>query len=720
VEVLRGPQGTLYGGSSQGGTIRFITPQPSLTRYSAYTRGEVSSVKGGDLSYEGGLAVGGPIVQDKLGFHASTFYRKTGGYTDYVDPLTPGFPTRIENGDDGDTTALQAAITWAATERGRVTLNYYSSYVHTGDQSAGSHVLESNTPIVVNQSCYRVAPAPTVTGNPAPVACNSAGVTYVRRGATLGPFNNLGPNDTFERITQPSNTYTFLPSLVVDYDFDKMTFKSATSFIHDQTKGLTLLNAQWTRITIDGTYGNLPLRPGLPLNWIDPAISNAAGIVRSKNQRYGMTQEFRFSSAANATPFNWVGGIFFSNIRGTSYYDSFEDPTRVAMAAYGINTFQRFGVGQTTSPAPGGSTSNRYQTLKDTEIAAFGEGNYFITDKLKVTAGLRWSRVSFSYHQELWGSINGSLDPRTVTCGITDGSVSESPITPKLGLQYQATENDMFYVSASKGYRPGGVNTPLSETICGPRVAQLGLTIPGLPTTYNSDTVWSYEGGAKVAVFGNRLRVNSSVFRIDWTNVQLPVTLGGGCGQVFSINAGTARSEGFDLEAQARIFRGLTANLAVGYTNARYVETATIGTGPTAPVVAVGGQKFVMPPWSATISFRYDFQVADKNAYVRVEDRYQAKYTRNYLGTTAYSPDTTKGAPRNIVNARVGVEFRGFDVNLFVNNVGNYKSGNRSGGRSGCSGTTGDFCTSYTNFNPIYSMESPRPREIGLQAAYRY
>src|SRR5262249_40355630 len=160
-------------------------------------------------------------------------------------------------------------------------------------------------------------------------------------------------------------------------------------------------------------------------------------------QRFGLTEELRFSSAGSARPFSWVGGIFFSNIRGTSFYDSFEDPDRVAMAAYGETSLQRFGLGSTRTPAPGGSTSNRYQTLKDTEIAAFGEGNYYITEKLKATAGIRASRVTFSYHQELWGTINGSLDPAKVTGGLTDGSVSESPITPKVGLQYQATENDM-------------------------------------------------------------------------------------------------------------------------------------------------------------------------------------------------------------------------------------------------------------------------------------
>ena len=88
IEVLRGPQGTLYGGSSEGGTIRFIEPAPSLVRYSAQARVEVSSTQYGDPSYEGGVAVGGPIVQDKLGFRATVYDRHTGGYIDLVNPYT--------------------------------------------------------------------------------------------------------------------------------------------------------------------------------------------------------------------------------------------------------------------------------------------------------------------------------------------------------------------------------------------------------------------------------------------------------------------------------------------------------------------------------------------------------------------------------------------------------------------------------------------------------
>ena len=115
VEVLRGPQGTLFGAGSEGGTIRFITPAPSLTRYSAYARSEVSGTEHGDPSYEAGLAVGGPIVQDVLGFRASLWARHDGGYVDRIDQdpeLT--HPSVEKNANWDDTVVGRLALTWAS------------------------------------------------------------------------------------------------------------------------------------------------------------------------------------------------------------------------------------------------------------------------------------------------------------------------------------------------------------------------------------------------------------------------------------------------------------------------------------------------------------------------------------------------------------------------------------------------------------------------------
>jgi len=88
VEVLRGPQGTLFGAGAEGGAVRFITPEPGLEKYSGYARAELGQTVNGAPSYEAGAAVGGPIVDDKLGFRVSAWGRTDGGYIDRVSPDT--------------------------------------------------------------------------------------------------------------------------------------------------------------------------------------------------------------------------------------------------------------------------------------------------------------------------------------------------------------------------------------------------------------------------------------------------------------------------------------------------------------------------------------------------------------------------------------------------------------------------------------------------------
>src|SRR5690606_38272137 len=111
VEVLRGPQGTLFGGGSQGGTIRYIQPQPSLTDYSAYVRSQYITTRDADPTYEVGFAAGGPIVEDKLGFRASVITRDSGGYIDLTDYRTGA--VYKDNANDGEINMGRLALAWA-------------------------------------------------------------------------------------------------------------------------------------------------------------------------------------------------------------------------------------------------------------------------------------------------------------------------------------------------------------------------------------------------------------------------------------------------------------------------------------------------------------------------------------------------------------------------------------------------------------------------------
>ena len=767
IEVLRGPQGTLFGGSSMGGTIRFIQPQPSLTRYSANVRLEGSTTHYGGGNYEGGVAVGGPIVKDKLGFRFTAFNRHTSGYIDLVDPYTLG--VKFKDANSSNNSSYRLAVALQPTERLRATLSLYTTRTEVAD-GQDAYLEPLNRTLTTPSYCYNVPAANTLftSSAPAPIACPAvlSPTQYRRPSQTYGPFN-FGPFQNFGQNQETSRTATIFttPSLTLEYEFPNMSVKSITSYIEDQTTSLSFEAAQVTNVNgYTDRNGNF-FSPGatVPFTGTTANVTGSAALYSpfpfyagpfySKNNRWGLIQELRFSSSGNAKPFSWVGGVYFSNIRGHTAYTLVEDLDTIARTLFGVaDATQRYNeriplaAGQTCANLtlrPGTRTANvagaclvgigtlpgnvftiRDQRVKDVEVAAFGEANYWITDKLKATAGLRLSRVSFDYTQINFGAVAGWLVPTVANTGITKGNPTQSPITPKVGLQYQLTEDNMIYANASKGFRAGGVNVPLPEAICGPGLALIGLTTRDAPTEFGSDSVWSYEAGGKFRL-GNRMQVNASVFRIDWSDVQLTVAIPG-CGPTFIQNAGTARSEGMDLQAQGRIIGGLTANLAFGYTNARYTET---GSGPKpangSPATAVvnKGDKFPVPVWTSSLGVQYDFTLLGGNkSYVRADWQHASKYLGGLgPGVNSYAPDIRNRPPTDQVNARIGLTLARYDVMIFANNLLDSRDTLiRGGGRSGCTPNTDAACTTFSTFNPFTSITTFRPRTIGVQLNYRY
>ena len=123
IEVLRGPQGTLFGAGSEGGTVRYITTQPSLTKSSIYSREEVSYTEGGAPSYEAGVAGGMPLIDGTLGVRATVWYRRDGGWIDHIDPVS--LATTEKNANFDETTLIRLAAVWAPNDKLTVTPSYY-------------------------------------------------------------------------------------------------------------------------------------------------------------------------------------------------------------------------------------------------------------------------------------------------------------------------------------------------------------------------------------------------------------------------------------------------------------------------------------------------------------------------------------------------------------------------------------------------------------------
>ncbi|MEO6340003.1 MAG: TonB-dependent receptor [Caulobacteraceae bacterium] len=736
VEVLKGPQGTLYGGSSEGGTIKFITPAPSVTRYSAYGKAEINSTYMGSMGFTGGVAVGGPIVQDKLGFRASIYYNHIGGWVDHLDRNANGAVLESDTNKANQRSA-RLAVLWKPTERLSITPSVYMAY----DKKADSDGVYIDMAQYTVPTKYYSAPLAggtfTRLNVTTPPVVNPPNGLITAPGYTVGPYNFLtsakygslvntlvGENyaSTIKStpVKTPRTSTLFLPSLTLQYDFDHMQVKSITSYFNDRAKGISQLVMQEPiSASTTNQAGFTSSTPGpLGLSSFNPYTPLFSALYYNKSARSGISEELRFASEPNAKPFNWVAGLYFSSYHQHSYAYDLEDANTLYLSMFGVTEDRRYVSTIAGRPFAGYTDqSDRESKLNENEIAGFGEVNWFLTSRLKLNAGVRVSRNQLNYY-----TAGGGLQapPSSVT-----GTTTESPITPKFGVSYQITDDDLLYFNAAKGYRPGGVNAPIVKGgRCDADLANLG--IDSTPATFDSDTVWSYEGGAKVKLFGNRASLAGSVYYIKWNKPQINFTLPL-CVAAYTTNAGEAISKGFDLQGNVKIVPGLTGNFNVGYTNSYYPESilgpANANTGVRATLVNSGDHQVGVPKWQAAAGLQYDFDVMGHGAYMRVDYQYVGKAPQSLgPGTSGYAPDAFYTRVNEFVNLRLGVNYRGVDFSVFADNVLNedrFTPGALSG-RSGCSVTSGAACSTYSSYYYLVGGTRPRPRVVGATAVFRY
>jgi iron complex outermembrane receptor protein len=767
VEVLRGPQGTLFGGSSEGGTVRFISPQPSLTTYSVMARTEVSSTEYGSPSYEGGLAVGIPIVQDKLGLRVTGYERYNGGYIDEVNPYTPS-QVRFRDANWSKVNSLRASLLWAATDKLKVNLAYFTTNTNAGDVSS-AYMAPVNRTLTTPSYCITNQPSTAVYSTSTsinPNVCNG-GNQYIRPSQTYGPYNFkpfqvLSNNSTL--TNNPASSRFTAPSLTIDYDLPFVNVKSITANINDQENSINWEQQQVAAVSgftdKSGNYytpGSTVQFTGATPNVTAGSIlfspyPDYAGAFKSRNRRDGWTQEIRLSSNGDPKPLSWVAGVYYSDFRTHTFYQLPEDINQIAQLLYNIPAIQRYAqrvalpTGQTCAnlnlpasqpflnsggacyvglpPEAGNVTTERDQQLREKELAGFGELNYWVLPKLKINLGVRYSSNDLNYQQVFDGPASGWNIPTVANTGVTTGEAKSNPLTPKFGLEYDIADREMVYLSAAKGFRNGGVNVPLPVAICGQGLALVGLTVADAPATYNSDSVWSYEVGGKFRV-ADRFQVNVSAYRIDWSDVQLAVTIPG-CGPNFIMNAGKARSQGADLQFQGRFLDNLTVDLAVGYDDAKFVTTATgplpANGSPATPVVHAGDE-IPVPPLSVSLGATYRFDAFTLPMYLRGDWQYSSAYYGSYgPGVSSFTPDTRNLPSTSLVNARWGITVnKQIDVSAFVYNLlASTDSLALAGGRSGCTPNTDPSCAVFTTFTPFISKTTFRPRTVGIQVNYRY
>jgi outer membrane receptor protein involved in Fe transport len=606
VEVLRGPQGTLWGAGAEGGAIRFITPDPGLEHFSGYARTEVAGTRYGDPSYEAGGAIGGPLIAGKLGFRASAWYRRDGGYVDRVDQETGA---EYPNANYQDSYIARGALSWVPTEGVKLSPSLFFQSIRSNDTGS---IWES-------------------------VSDPGAGV--FRNGHVL---------------QEPTRDRFYLPALKAEVSLGAVDLTSVSSFFSRDETNLA-----------DDTNFESVIWTGKP----DPIFpdQNAPAAIGTSQDIF--SQELRLQSHDPQSALHWTAGLFYSKARERDYnkvQDLFFDA--LIQQATGLTAEQLFGI-----PLTDGKYTFIGTTVShDTQSAAFGQVDYRLFKGLTATVGLRVAHTRFDFVQGYAGPVNYSgsgPDAKTIT-----GNQSETPVTPKVGLSYQLTDQDLLYFSAGEGYRIGGANSPVPlNPACRTDLAKLGLTAS--PLQYQSDKTWSYELGFKSRGLDNRLQVEASVFHIDWKNIQQYVGLPDCGGIGFTANLGTATSNGFDLQVSARPVTGVLLSGSVGYTDAKYSKT--IGSNGTIIVAkndTVGAPPLGTSPWVLDGSVQYDFGLAGRDFYIRLDDTYrshQSAQAANLDNPAAlgYDPNIPFDPATNELNVRVGSRLGGADLSVFVNNL---------------------------------------------------
>jgi iron complex outermembrane receptor protein len=393
--------------------------------------------------------------------------------------------------------------------------------------------------------------------------------------------------------------------------------------------------------------------------------------------------------------------VFFMNDRET--YKEYEyEPlaNQLWLATTGFDIEDFFGV-----PLINGAISyrdNHHDYEKET--AGFADASLEIIDHLKLSAGVRVSHTEFGFTEYSDGAfgVGGDLLPI-----VASGATKEHPITPKVALSYDIG-GGVLYASARKGYRIGGANA-LLPNICTAQLQSLGIT--GQAPPYTSDSVWSYELGAKGTVADGKLMLAASVFRINWSRIQGVIPLNS-CAYTFTGNFGSAVSEGGDLQFLYTPFRGLEFGGSLAYTNAHYTQTVPVPGDDTQLLARDGDPLLNTPRLQGDVSLSYTWPAwQGVNPYARVDTSYTGHYYRTYSdGVNGFIGTIRDGKALTNVSLRAGAKFSNWDLSAFINNLTD-KSTPLFEDVGTVAGTYGA--------EAVRSI-SLRPRTLGFQATYRY
>jgi iron complex outermembrane receptor protein len=621
VEVLRGPQATLYGDASIAGTVRVLFNQPDLTRASASLSGETSWTKhAGDpnLTFDG--VINKPIT-DEFGFRLAAGYTREAGYIDaphmfqvdargapvLADPSDPVHSLPLSTSEND----VNSAELWYARPMflfKHDNLKVLVTYQHQYEHASGAD--EDSFP-----------------GGPSPTSYNSAlNPGFQNDGFDAAFPAKFGEYESGQFINQPYTRNVDVASVEASYDLGFATLTSVTSGYNNESKAVTD-NSGFYQASLGFLYSGYP-RLLLASN---RAYRDYAGI-----------QEMRLVSNGDKR-LTWSVGAFYmhqhNHLLQNDVIPGFADYSAALGAPTGTDLayqYERF--------------------IHFIDLAAFGEATYHVTPKWQVTGGVRVFKqtldLSSTIALPICGAFcsNDGVNPLGLSGG-GDRQVVKKALF-KANTSYQFDHNLMGFLTFSQGERRGGANGV-------PTKGTLGESPDFL--FFQPDTVNNYEMGLKGRLpFG--VEFSSAIYYIDWKNPQVNVSTPVGAFPA-AVNGKKATSRGIDLDARMRVADGLTLQTTYSYNKAKLSDP-----------IEVGGKSFGTagtrlpgtPRHTASVSVDYEQPVQDYTFNAHADVSYRSDMT------TSLTPSLNENLPGfSVLNVSVGLSKDAWRVALFADNLTN-------------------------------------------------
>ena len=685
IEVLRGPQGQLYGANSLGGAIKNIPHEPDMKSFGATVSGSGFDTQGGAGSYDGDASVNIPIIAGVLAARVAGYYSREGGWFDNVykggvplislvppgppippplwgpagvnplrwafgitarsNPAIGAYTAPANNEQDVNSQDVKGArviLRWIPSDRLSADLTVVGEQKHTAGTTWATDI--PNNPLgklIPPLPPFPPGPGPKIYPG-LPGGFSGPPTVGVPNTTTASPIRYLYPTSAANYqqangLDAKANDKIFLASLAVDYDLGFSTLRGLVAH-WDRTEALDTDLGIFGYI-YTGVFAEVPTR------------------VHREDNPKNTIEELRLTSKSQG-PLTWIAGLYHEKV-DQSY-------TALTSDLSGLDIFYHIALTQAAAhfgPPPTtplmGLQDEKYT---DEQYAAYGELAYDLTSTFNAALSFR----GFTLDQTA----------KIVNSGFqyagqpnTDRKHNDHIFTPKLNLSWKPTKDQLYYVTAAEGYRTGITNNDVPLNLCTAELAAAGSPAGLQPT--RPDKLWNYELGAKMAFADRRVTVNGAIYHIDWSNLQSQVIMSGlapipqasRCNFPAIFNVGKATIEGLELEVNALLSNHLRLDWSFASTNPRYESNY-----PALGIVK-GAKMQGTPDLQSTLGLQYGFELAQRSGFARVDWSYTGRVPN------AGNDFRTQAAPFqsgdfHTVNARLGMDItREFRIELFADNL---------------------------------------------------